>query len=267
MHGLTGRSMDSERTMVPLSAPLGKIFLPCGGPIGIVMTQCGAVVSAAGLSRGTKGVNGLLLLEKGGPVMWPILGCSILALAVFIERLFHLSRAGVNGRAFMERVRALLAESKAEEAVALCDATPGPVASILRAALSARGRSRAEIKGAVEDAGVHEIPLLEKNLPVLATVAHVSPLLGLLGTVTGMIRAFQQIQLHGGVVNPGDLAGGIWEALLTTAAGLVVAIPSYVAYNYLVSRVNSIVLDMELGATAVIEISSEGGEGEGKFPS
>lgn len=198
-------------------------------------------------------MNGIGLMEKGGPLMWVILACSMLAFGVFIERLFHLHRAKIDAGLFLARVKKLLLEGRAGDAVSLCDSTPGPVASILRAAISKRGAGRAEIKESVEDAGLHEVPRLEKHLPALATVAHVCPLLGLLGTVTGMIKAFQQIQFQGGIVNPGNLAKGIWEALLTTAAGLVVAIPTFVAYNYLVSRVNSIVLDMEIGATAVIE--------------
>lgn len=198
-------------------------------------------------------MNGLELMHKGGPIMWPILACSILALSIFLERLYHLYRASINAGVFMEQVRELLARGMVDEALSLCDRMPGPVASILSAALRVRGRSREQIRAMVEDAGVHEVPRLERNLPALATIAHVCPLLGLLGTVTGMIKAFQQIQLHGGVVNPGDLAAGIWEALLTTAAGLMVAIPTYVAYNYLVSRVNRIVLDMEVGATLVTE--------------
>ncbi|MDD5555909.1 MAG: MotA/TolQ/ExbB proton channel family protein [bacterium] len=185
--------------------------------------------------------------------MWIIAGCSIVALAVFTERLVNLHRAGIDARAFLRAVRKRIAASRMDEAAALCESTPGPIASIVSAALRAAGRSRAEIRQAIEDAGLHEVPRLERHLPILATVAHVCPLLGLLGTVAGMIKAFQQIQTHGGVVNPGDLAGGIWEALLTTAAGLMVAIPSFVAYNYLTARVNAIVLDMETSATAVIE--------------
>jgi len=207
-------------------------------------------------------MDGIELMERGGPLMWVIAGCSFIALSVFIERLIHLHRAGIDAQALMGKIRTLVTQSKAAEAEALCESTPGPVASILRAALRARGRSRSEIQQAVEDAGLHEVPRLERNLPVLATVAHVCPLIGLLGTVTGMIKAFQQIQVHGGVVNPGDLAGGIWEALLTTAAGLVVAIPAFVAYNYLVSRINWVVHDMDVSATALIDILSRSNESQ-----
>jgi biopolymer transport protein ExbB len=107
---------------------------------------------------------------------------------------------------------------------------------------------------------MHEVPRLEKNLNALATIAHISPLLGLLGTVTGMLRCFQIIQQKATTlnpVNPGDLAGGIWEALITTVAGLIVAIPTYVAYNYLVNQADNLVLDMETAATELINILSQ----------
>jgi biopolymer transport protein ExbB len=112
----------------------------------------------------------------------------------------------------------------------------------------------------MEDASLYEIPTLEKNLTALATVAHISPLLGLLGTVTGLVRCFQVIQLKSSSftpVNPGDLAGGIWEALITTVAGLIIAIPMFVIYNYLVSRVNNFILEMERSATEVVNLLSE----------
>jgi biopolymer transport protein ExbB len=202
-------------------------------------------------------MDGWWLVQKGGPLMWVIGGCSLVAVAVFIDRIFHLYRARIDSDKFLQRVKNLLSRREINEALSLCDDTPGPVASILRVAIQKRGENRKNIREAVEDAGLHEVPRLEKRLSILATVAHITPLLGLLGTVTGMIKVFQQIQSQGGIVNPGDLARGIWEALLTTAAGLVVAIPAFVAYNYLVSRVNQIVLDMEIGATAVLDILSE----------
>ncbi len=207
-------------------------------------------------------MDGVGVMEKGGPIMWVILCCSILALTVFFDRLFHLYRARINAAAFMKHVKGMLGAGKVQEAINLCNSTPGPLAPILRGAIHKSGADRSEIKEAIEHAGLHEVPRLERNLPALATVAHICPLLGLLGTVAGMIKVFQQIQTLGGIVNPGDLARGIWEALLTTAAGLVVAIPTFVAYNYLVSRVNSIVLDMEIGATNVIDLLSEKGEKE-----
>ena len=197
------------------------------------------------------------LMIKGGPLMFLILLCSVIALAVVLERLWHLRRAKINTEGFMEDIAETLKRNKIMDAIDKCNAIPGPIAHILKAGILKHDRSRSEIKEAIEDAGLHEVPRLEKNLGALATIAHISPLLGLLGTVTGMVRAFQVIEQKAVVmmpVNPGDLAGGIWEALITTVAGLAVAIPTYVAYNFLVSKVDGFVLEMEKSATDVINI-------------
>ncbi|MGB2630515.1 MAG: MotA/TolQ/ExbB proton channel family protein [Candidatus Omnitrophota bacterium] len=194
---------------------------------------------------------------KGGPLMYLIILCSIIALAVVIERLWQLNRARIDTEGFMEDIAETLRRNRIMDAIDKCNATAGPVASILKAGILKHDRSRAEIKEAIEDAGLHEVPRLEKNLGVLATIAHISPLLGLLGTVTGMVQSFQVIELKAVSlmpVNPGDLAGGIWEALITTVAGLSVAIPTYVAYNFLVSKVDGFVLEMEKSATDVVNI-------------
>ena len=151
------------------------------------------------------------------------------------------------------------------EALDLCERTSGPIAAILKAGVLKHDRSRNEIREAIEDASIHEVPRLERNLPVLSTVAQVAPLLGLLGTVTGLVKAFQVIEAKASAmnpVNPGDLAGGIWEALLATTFGLCVAIPTYVAYNYLVSRVDGFVLDMERSATDLLNILGDKREEE-----
>ncbi len=197
------------------------------------------------------------VFNQGGPLMYLILLGSIIGLAVFLERIFHLQRARVDTNKLMDQLRALIGQGKIDEAIEVCRRTPGPVAHILSAGLARNTGDRAAIREAIEDAGIHEVPRLEKNLVVLATVAHISPLLGLLGTVVGMIRAFMTIEDMEGVVNPSHLAGGIWEALLTTAFGLLVAIMAYVAYNYLVARVGKLVLDMEISATEVVNILSE----------
>lgn len=203
------------------------------------------------------------LIQKGGPLMYLIILCSIVAMAVVIERLYHLHRAKIDSDKFMESISNTVKRNRIMDAVDLCEKTPGPIAHIIKAGILKHDRSRHEIKEAIEDAGIYEVPRLEKNLGALATIAHISPLLGLLGTVTGMVRAFQIIQekatsLH--PVSPGDLAGGIWEALITTCAGLIVAIPTFVAYNYLVSRVKSFILEMERTATDLINILGQRNE-------
>lgn len=195
-----------------------------------------------------------LIFNQGGPLMYLILAGSVIGLGVFLERLYHLHRARIDTERFMASIRSLVRKGKITEAGELCRQTPGPVAHIVGSGLARYSRSRSEIREAIEDAGVHEVPRLEKNLVVLATLAHVSPLLGLLGTVFGMIRAFMTIEEMQGLVNPSDLAGGIWEALLTTAFGLLVAIGAYVAYNFLVARVGKMVLEMETSATEVVNL-------------
>jgi biopolymer transport protein ExbB len=197
------------------------------------------------------------MLIKGGPIMVPILLCSVIALAIVMERLYHIRSAQINTNEFMETIAGILKRNKIMDAIDMCNATPGPIAQILKAGIMKHDRPRLEIKEAIEDAGIHEVPRLEKNLGALATIAHIAPLLGLLGTVTGMVRAFQVIEQKAvalAPVNPGDLAGGIWEALITTVAGLAVAIPAYVAYNFLVSKVDGIVLEMEKSATDIVNI-------------
>jgi len=199
------------------------------------------------------------LIQMGGPMMYLIILCSVLAFGVVIERIYHLNKARIDANKFMDDIITVLKRNKIIEAIEMCNATPGPIAHIIKAGILKHDRSKAEIKEAVDEAAQLEIPRLEKHMPVLATIAHIAPLLGLVGTVTGMIKSFQVIQQKAMAmipVNPGDLAGGIWEALLATLAGLAVAIPTYVAYNYLASQVDSLVFDMERSATDLVNLLS-----------
>lgn len=199
------------------------------------------------------------LVQKGGPMMYLIIIASILAFGVVIERIYHLNKARIDAGKFMDGIINILKRNKIIEAIEMCNATPGPIAHIVKAGILKHDRSKPEIREAVEEAARLEIPRMEKHLPILATIAHIAPLLGLVGTVTGMIKSFQVIQQKASAmipVNPGDLAGGIWEALLATLAGLAVAIPTYVAYNYLVSQVDNLVYDMETSATDLVNLLS-----------
>jgi len=201
-------------------------------------------------------------MQTGGVVMYVIAGCSVLALAIFLERFWNLLMARTHMKKFMTQIIDFLRRKDISRAVNLCDKTQSSLANIVKAGIVKRNLSRADIKEAIEDAGTHEISKLEKNIGMLATIAHITPLLGLLGTVLGMVKAFQVIQEKATMlypVNPGDLAGGIWEALITTVAGLSVAIPTFVAYNYLVNRVESVVLDMERNSSDLVNLLSGGG--------
>ncbi|MFA5142698.1 MAG: MotA/TolQ/ExbB proton channel family protein [Candidatus Omnitrophota bacterium] len=199
------------------------------------------------------------IIQKGGPMMYLIILSSILAFGVVIDRIYNLRRARIDADKFMDEVTAVLKRNKIIESIEMCNKTPGPIAHIVKAGILKHDRSKPEIKEAVDEAAQLEIPRLEKHLPILATIAHITPLLGLLGTVAGMIKSFQVIQAKALAltpVNPGDLAGGIWEALLSTVAGLAVAIPTYVAYNYLTSQIDALVFDMERSATDLVNLLS-----------
>ncbi|MBF0523384.1 MAG: MotA/TolQ/ExbB proton channel family protein [Candidatus Omnitrophica bacterium] len=153
--------------------------------------------------------------------------------------------------ALKAKIFELVKTNKIQEAVSLCDENPSPVAKILKAGLEKFGSPREEIKQNMEEAGLLEVPKLESRLSGLSTIAHITPLLGLLGTVMGMFSCFHTIQLKTAALSPvtvGDLAGGIGEALLTTAAGLIVAIPAFLIYNYSIARVNHMVMNMERAA-------------------
>jgi len=195
------------------------------------------------------------LIKAGGPIMAPILLCSLMALGIVFEKLIYFSSIKTNLPKLKEGVFDLIKNNKVKESIQLCNTNRSPVAKILRAGIVKFGSSRENIKEGMEDISLFEIPKLESRLSALATIAHVSPLLGLLGTVTGMTASFHMIQVRAASLNPvtpGDLAGGIGEALLTTVAGLMVAIPTFVAYNYCVNRVNHFVLEMERGATELV---------------
>jgi len=200
------------------------------------------------------------IFAAGGPVMWPILLCSIFALAIIIEKFWHMKKIKINTQQFLGAILDKMKRHEVKEAMEICDKTPGPIAHILKAGILKYDRPRPQIVESIEDASLYEIPRIEKNLNALATIAHISPLLGLLGTVTGMVRCFQTIQAKATSfhpVSPGDLAGGIWEALLTTVAGLIVAIPTFVAYNYLAGRINHYILEMEKASTELVNFLTE----------
>src|SRR5687768_7431637 len=202
-----------------------------------------------------------VFLKLGGPMIWIIVFASAVAVIVFIERVLHFHRAQINSMEFLNGVRNVLKRENVVEALSICDATPGPVARLVKVAILNRDRGREGVREALEEAGLVEVPPLEEKLNLLATIAQIAPLLGLLGTALGFIRVFSRLQAQGTMATVQDLSGGIWEALICTAAGLAVAIPCYAAYNYLVSRVNAIVLDMEKAATEIVNIVTTPAEG------
>ncbi len=197
------------------------------------------------------------LMNEGGPVMWPLLAFSVIAAAVVAERLYALWRARINVHEFLPKVRkALVVNRSIRDAVKVCEEYRGPVASILKAGLMKYGRPKEDIEKTIENAALFEMGRLERGLAVLATTANVAPLLGFFGTVTGMMAGFDALAAQG-LSNPGAVATGIKEALTTTAGGLAVAIPTQLAYNYFMSRINKFVRDIETAANMLLETFGE----------
>jgi biopolymer transport protein ExbB len=197
------------------------------------------------------------LLANGGLMLWLILLVSAVGVAVFVERFLYCHRAQINSTEFLNGVRTVLKRNNVVEALSICDATPGPVARLVKTAIVNRDNGRERVREALEEAGLVEVPRLEEKLNLLATIAQLAPLLGLLGTVLGFIKTFSYMQSQGLYAHLSDLSTGIWQALICTAAGLAVAIPAHAGYNYLVSRVNSIVLDMERTSTDIVNIVTD----------
>jgi biopolymer transport protein ExbB len=202
------------------------------------------------------------LLANGGPVIWLILIAAAIAIAVFIERALFCHRSQINSAEFLNGVRNVLKRDNVVEAISICDATPGPVARLVKAAILNRDKGRERVREAVEEAGLTEVPLVEEKLNLLATIAQIAPLLGLLGTILGFMEIFSQVQEAGLYAHIGQLSHGIWRALICAAAGIAVAIFSHAGYNYLVSRVNKIVLDMERASGEIVNIVTENGYGK-----
>lgn len=188
----------------------------------------------------------------GWAVMLMLFVASAVAIAIFVERLLHYHRSQINSTEFLNGVRTVLKRDNVVEALSICEATYGPVPRLLRAALLSRERGREAMRETLEEAGVIEVARLEEKLNVLATIAQIAPLVGLFGTVLGFIDLFQKVQGQGAYAYKEVLLGGVWEALVCTAFGLGLAIPCYTGYNYLVGRVNSIVLDMEKASTEIL---------------
>lgn len=192
------------------------------------------------------------LIHSGGGIMWLILAGGFIGLVVFLERFFHLHRAQIKVDDFLNGIITNLNRGNDLEAVSICDQTPGPAAQLVRTALLHRADGHDALTRAVQQTGIQEIPRLERHMNLLITLAQVLPLLGLLGTVLGLINMLVALQQASPLAEIGDLSGGLWTALLTTAAGLMTGIPAYAGYHFLVDRVESIAIDMEQTARDII---------------
>ncbi|NOS68946.1 MAG: MotA/TolQ/ExbB proton channel family protein [Verrucomicrobia bacterium] len=200
-----------------------------------------------------------VLLANGGPMLWVILFVGAAGIVIFIERFLHCHRAQINSTEFLNGVRTVIKRDNVVEAISICDATPGPVAHLVKTAVLNRENGRERVRESLEEAGLSEVPRLEERLDLLATIAQLAPMLGLLGTVLGFIDVYSGVQAANTSANAGMITHGVWQALVCAAAGLAVAIPIHAGHNYLVSRVNAIVLDMERAASEIVNIVTENG--------
>lgn len=188
-------------------------------------------------------------------ILFIIFGCSIAAFTIFIERLIQLRRAEIDTNHFIIKMRKSIKNGNIVEAIKQCEDTGGPIAAIVKAGLTKHNRSKEQIESAMEISGLIEIARLEKNAKVLSIIGYIAPLIGLLGTVLGFIQAFAEMRLSGLVDISATRIGEAMEyALVTTAAGLVVAIPSILAYNYIVSRIEGFVLEMQTSSAEIVDL-------------
>lgn len=213
---------------------------------------------SAALSNNTMvGNDGMTMLDmylQGGFLMHPILLLSIIAIYIIVERWRVIAKSSMRMESFLSEVHDMLVEGNVRQAIRYCEQTDKPLSRILVKGLQRLGRPIKEIEDGIMSAGKQEANRLESKMDWLATIAGVAPLLGFLGTVTGMIDAFQQIQNMEGQVNPSLLAGGIWEALITTAFGLGVGIIAYGSYNFLLTKVNRKIFELEAASTDFIDL-------------
>ena len=203
--------------------------------------------------------------RQGGIFMYPLLFFSVLAATVAIERFIVFSKAKINVNEFLTKIRkALLVNRNVKEAIKVCEEYRGPVASVVKAGLLRYGHDREDVEKTIENAALYELDRLEKRLGGLATTANVAPMLGFLGTVSGMIKSFGTLAEQG-LTNPAAVAVGISEALITTATGLIIAIPAQLAYNWFTTKVTRFVRDIETASNMLmetfIEMDSKGGSG------
>ena len=185
------------------------------------------------------------VFSKGGPVMWLLVLLGVAALVIFIERALFLHRGQIRSTEFLAGIKNLLEKGRLMEALTLCEETPGPVAAMVKAGLRHAPGDEAALRFAIQEAALGELPVLERRIGSLAAIAQMAPLLGLLGTLLGMIKTFWFFNQGGNYATPAVLAGGMWEALLTAAVGLAVAIPTHLARHFLSGRVRALVHDME----------------------
>jgi len=192
------------------------------------------------------------LWQEGGPVFWVIVFTGLASVAVFLERLLHLRRARIHYADFLEGVFNILAKGNVREAQALCDEAPGPVAHLMRMAITNRDEPREVLRQVLDNAGHAEISRMERRLGVLATIVQIAPLLGLLGSLLGVLETVLVLRSQAPLVQSVDVTGGLVRALIASIAGLMVAVPAHAMFNLLAIRIDRIVLDMEQASSDIL---------------
>lgn len=222
--------------------------------IALLFWQDTTAVDSLSLSLQTDQVTFFDLMVEGGILMIPIFLLLLISIYVIVERWSALSRSHTDTERFLGSIEGMLKSGRQSDAIAYCDDFDKPLARIIKAGIKRLGRPIRDIEDAIDNAGKKEIFFLEKRMNWLATIAGVAPLLGFTGTVTGMIEAFMDIQSLQGNVNPSALAGGIWEALITTAAGLIVGLIAFGFYNFLLGRINRSIFELENASADFIDL-------------
>lgn len=197
------------------------------------------------------------LTLKGGPIMIPIALLSVAAIYIFIERFIIIRKASKEDANFMNNIRDFMLNGRLDSALALCRNNPSPIARMIEKGLNRLGKPLGDIHAAIENVGNLEVAKLERNVSILATVAGAAPMLGFLGTVTGMVQAFYDMSMAGNNIDIQLLSSGIYQAMITTVAGLIVGILAYLCYNLLVARVSKIVFSLEASATEFMDLLHE----------
>jgi biopolymer transport protein ExbB len=215
------------------------------------------VVTDTTLTEGTARESFIDLAIKGGWVMIPIVLLSFVAVYIFFERWFAIKKAANIDQNFMNRIKDYIMDGKVDAAKTLCQSTDNPVASMIEKGISRIGRPLNDVNAAIENVGRLEVYKLERGLPTLASVSGGAPMIGFLGTVIGMVQAFHQMSTAGNNINVGELSGGIYTALITTVAGLIVGIIAFFAYNILVAKVDKVINTMEASSTEFIDLLNE----------
>ncbi|MBO5806498.1 MAG: MotA/TolQ/ExbB proton channel family protein [Tidjanibacter sp.] len=224
-------------------------------PLAEQATQAIATEATQAVAEKTMGFGELFM--AGGWLMWPLLLLGGLVIFIFVERFVAIRKASKIDPNFMNKLRDYICAGKIDSAIHLCKTTDSPVARMMEKGISRLGRPMGDIQNSIENEANLEVSKLESGLPILSTIASGAPMVGFLGTVLGMVKAFMQMSQAGGVVDMSALSGGMYVAMITTVAGLIVGIPAHFGYNYLVARIEKLIFQMEASTISFMDILNQ----------